>query len=47
MFFVLRRHSLSNHVWLKDILLHRLFLVLFIFRHRFAVVVIMTSTASR
>ena len=43
----MRRHSLSNHFLLKDILLCRLFLVVFIFRHRFAVVVKIVSTASR
>ena len=42
---LLRRHSLSNHFLLKDILC-RLFLVVFIFRHRFAVVVKIVSTAS-
>ena len=43
---LLRRNSLSNHFLLKDILC-RLVLVVFIFRHRFAVLVKIASTASR
>ena len=43
---LLRRHSLSNHFLLKDILC-RLFSVVFIFGHRFAVVLKIVYTASR